>query len=372
MDFEQTLEGQAAAELAASILEKHASPERLRIVDKFAIRFDYQLWRQFADAQLLSLALPEAQGGSGLGILEACSLLIEVGRKVAPVPVAQHLVTGMTIARYGSEPQKARWLREGNGADFMLSAAVSEEREWNPLHPTTRAENDGSRWLLSGRKTLVPMGPLADLFVVSADTAQGLTIFLVHADDSGVMVTNQEVTGGDLAARIDFDRVAVPLDRVLGVVGDGVDIVRWFGTHLTVALCAQQLGTLEGALHLTAEYAKKREQFGKPIGAFQAVSQRLADAYIDVVGSRLTMWQAAWQLSEGLPGAEAVAIAKMWAADAGHRVAHTTVHVHGGVGIDLEGEAHRYFTAAKRQEFWAGGSTEMARYIGYILSRQHL
>ena len=104
---------------------------------------------------------------------------------------------------------------------------------------------------------------------------------------------------------------------------------------------AQQLGTLEGALKLTAEYAKTREQFGRPIGTFQAVSQRLADAYIDVLGARLTMWQAAWQLSMGVPAAEAVAVAKLWAADAGHRVAHTTVHVHGGVGIDLDYELHR-------------------------------
>ena len=370
MDFEETPEGRAAAELATSILEKHATPERLRIVDKFAIRFDYQLWRQFAESQLISLAVPEDQGGSDLGILEVCSVLIECGRFVAPIPLLTHLVTGMTIAEYGSEPQKARWLREGGEGELMLTPAVSEEHSWNPYRPTTRAENDGSQWMLTGRKTLVPVGPLADLFVVSADTAQGLTVFLVHADDPGVVITNQELTGGDLAARIDLDRASVPLDRVLGVVGDGEDIVRWFGAHLTVAICAQQLGHLEGALALTAEYAKTREQFGRPIGSFQAVSQRLADAYIDVLGARLTMWQAAWQLSQGYPGAEAVTIAKLWAADAGHRVAHTTVHVHGGVGIDLDGEAHRYFTALKRGEFFAGGATEMSRILGGLLTRK--
>lgn len=370
MDFAETPEGRAAAELAASILEKHASPDRLRIVDKFSIRFDYQLWRQFADAQLITLALPEEDGGSALGILEACSVLIELGRTVAPIPLASHLVTGMAIARYGSVPQRARWLREGGGGELMLSPALTEDHEWNPSKPQTRAENDGSRWMLTGRKSHVPMGPLADLFVVSADTGQGLTLFLVHADDPGVHVSNQGLTGGDLAARIDFDRAAVPLDRVLGVVGDGDEMVRWFGTHLAVSLCALQLGTLEAALQLTADYAKTREQFGRPIGTFQAVSQRLANAYIDVLGARLTLWQAAWQLSEGLPGAEAVAVAKLWAADAGHNVAHTTVHVHGGVGIDLDGEAHRYFTSAKRQEFWAGGSTEMSRYVGAILARR--
>ena len=129
-------------------------------------------------------------------------------------------------------------------------------------------------------------------------------------------------------------------------------------------------GLSRGRSSLTAEYAKTREQFGRPIGTFQAVSQRLADGYIDVLGARLTMWQAAWRLSEGLPADTEVAIAKLWAADAGHRVAHTTVHVHGGVGIDLDGEAHRYFTAAKRYEFLLGGTTEQARPIGRLLATE--
>ena len=129
---------------------------------------------------------------------------------------------------------------------------------------------------------------------------------------------------------------------------------------------AEQLGVTEGALELTSTYAKTREQFGRPIGTFQAVSQRLADGYIDVLGQRLTLWQAAWRLDEGLPADQAVAIAKLWAADAGHRLAHTTVHVHGGVGIDLDGEAHRYFTTAKRFEFAYGGATEQALHVGRL------
>src|SRR6201995_5036982 len=175
----------------------------------------------------------------------------------------------------------------------MLTPALTEERGWNPLGPSPKAGKDGSRWMTTGGK-----GP-AHRFVVPAWTVQGLTVFLVHADDPGVMITNQELTGGELGARVDFDRAAMPLERVLGVVGDGEEIVRWLGEHLTVAMCAQQLGTLEGALKLTAEYAKTREQFGRPIGTFQAVSQRLADAYIDVLGARLTMLHGASQLSHG-------------------------------------------------------------------------
>jgi 3-oxocholest-4-en-26-oyl-CoA dehydrogenase beta subunit len=143
----------------------------------------------------------------------------------------------------------------------------------------------------------------------------------------------------------------------------------WLAAHGTVGLCAYQLGVLERALEMTAEYTQSRVQFGRPIGTFQAVRQRLADAYTDVQAVRLTMWQAAWQLAEGLPASTAIATAKFWAADAGHRVAHTAVHLHGGVGIDVSYPLHRYFTAAKRGEFALGGATTQLRHIGAALAQ---
>jgi len=119
---------------------------------------------------------------------------------------------------------------------------------------------------------------------------------------------------------------------------------------------------------MTAEYAREREQFDRPIGSFQAVGQRLADGYIDVKGLRLTVTQAAWRLSEDLPADTEVATAAFWAADAGHRVAHTIVHIHGGVGIDTYHPVHRYFLAAKQTEFAVGGATGQLLKIGRQLA----
>ena len=139
-----------------------------------------------------------------------------------------------------------------------------------------------------------------------------------------------------------------------------------------MGLCAVQAGVVERALELTAQCAQSREQFGRPIGSFQAVAQRLADAYTDVEAVRLTMRQAAWLLTTRRAGnaevSAAVATAKFWAADAGHRVAHTAVHVHGGTGIDLSYPVHRYFTAAKRAEFTLGGATAQLRRLGEIIA----
>jgi alkylation response protein AidB-like acyl-CoA dehydrogenase len=368
MDFEQTPEGVEAAELAGVILEKHCTPERLKQIEAEPARFDHELWRRFADSGLIALTVPEEHNGSGLGLLELAGLLVEVGRKVAPLPLGVHAVTAMGIAAFGTPTQQARWVPVGGLGEFILTTALSEDRLHSPTEPVTRADNDGASWLITGSKAVVPSGPLADLFVVPAETSSGLTVFLVHADDPGVTVVPQRLSGQEVAARLELDRAVVPLDRVLGNIGEGAGIVEWLTERLTVAICAEQLGVLEGALALTSEYAKTREQFDRPIGTFQAVSQRLADGYIDVLGARLTMWQAAWRLSESLPATQEIAVAKLWAADAGHRIAHTTVHVHGGVGIDLDGEAHRYFTAAKRLEFALGGTTEQARTIGGLLA----
>jgi len=129
-----------------------------------------------------------------------------------------------------------------------------------------------------------------------------------------------------------------------------------------------QVGVLERALELTASYASTRKQFEREIGSFQAVSARVADAYIDIEGARLTLWQAAWRIASGLPADAEIATAKFWAADAGHRVAHTAVHIHGGTGIDMDHPMHRYFIAAKANEFALGNATVELRALGALLA----
>jgi alkylation response protein AidB-like acyl-CoA dehydrogenase len=172
------------------------------------------------------------------------------------------------------------------------------------------------------------------------------------------------VVDGDSEAMLDLAGVTLPADRLLA----GDDVAGWLVDRATVGLCALQLGVVERALEMTAEYARTRVQFGRPIGEFQAVAQRLADAYIDVEGIRLTMWQAAWRLAAGLPCEAELGAAKFWAADGGHRVAHTAVHVHGGVGIDVDYPLHRYFVAAKHCEFALGAATVHLRRIGAALT----
>lgn len=361
MDFLFTPEQDEAADLAARILGDRATHDRMRQVEAGGDRFDRDLWRDLAGAGLLSLAVPEPYGGAGLGLVELARVLVEVGRRVAPVPLAVHGAAAYLIAEAGTDDQRRTWLPGAATGDLLLSAAVAEERSHLPAAPTVTAAPAGDGWALTGSKTLVRAGTAADALLVTATTPDDVGVFLVATADTGVARAAQHTSDGDTAALVAL--TGAPATRV-----GGPDAAARLGRLLTVCAAAEQLGVTEGALALTSAYAKTREQFGRPIGTFQAVSQRLADGFIDVLGQRLTLWQAAWRLGEGLPAETEVAVAKLWAADAGHRLAHTTVHVHGGVGIDLDGEAHRYFTAAKRFEFLFGGATEQALVIGRSLA----
>jgi len=321
-------------------------------------------WADLAAAGVLAAGLPVALDGAGLGLLEQCSVLVEVGRSASDVPYLASVVLGAgAVAAFGTPAQRERWARPAGRGSVVLTAALADD----PGGPSCRAvlAGDGS-WVLSGVKTAVEFAPRADLFLVPCASADGVRVFLVEPSDAGVSVSEQQLTSLEPAGRLVLSDVVVGADRVLG---PGEDVAGWLVARATVGRCAMQAGVVERALELTAEYARTRVQFGRPIGAFQAVAQRLADAYIDVEAVRLTMWQAAWRLCAGLPADVEVATAKFWAADGGHRVAHTAVHVHGGLGIDVSYPVHRYFLAAKGNEFALGGATAQLRRIGAALAR---
>ncbi|WP_275291417.1 MULTISPECIES: acyl-CoA dehydrogenase family protein [unclassified Amycolatopsis] len=301
--------------------------------------FDAPLWTTLARSGVLDAALPATVGGGGFGLLEQCSVLIEIGRAVAPVPYLSSVVQAGSVL---TDPLLAeRWLLPVSRGKAVLAVALGG----------SFLASDGR---LTGTQTAVPFAAFADALLVEANDG----VYIVEKDAVGVSIEAQSTT--DHA-----DAALVTLSDTPGVaLGDVGEQLRLRGT---LGACAQQLGVLERALELTAAYTRERKQFDKVLGSFQAVRHRLADAYIDVEAVRLTLWQAAWKLSEGLPAAADVATAKFWAAEAGHRVAHTAVHLHGGVGIDVEHPVHRYFAAAKRLEFTSGGATEQLLGLGELV-----
>ncbi len=370
MDFSYSEEQQAILDLAGQILDDGTPRERLRELELGdGPRFDPELWKQVAGAGLLAIAVPEEYDGAGLGFLEVASVLQQVGATAAPIPYLESVVLGaLPLAEFGSGAQKAAWLPRVARGEAVLTAALIEP-EGDPLRPSTRAETDGDGFRLTGTKFCVPAAEIADAILVTADTGDGhIGVFLVDPRSEGVRITPLGTTGGLPEARVDFERVAAPGDAVLGDAQRGRVILEWLLERANAALAATMLGACEAALELTAEYAKTRKQFDQPIAMFQAVGHRAADAYIDVEGIRLTTLQAVWRISEGLPAATQVAVAKHWACEAGQRVVHAAQHLHGGIGVDREYPLHRFFLIVKQLELTLGGATQQLVQLGNLLA----
>jgi alkylation response protein AidB-like acyl-CoA dehydrogenase len=370
MNFGFSEDQEALRELALQIIGDHASHERLKQIEATPEWFDRELWGALARASLLGVAVPEEFGGGGLGLIELCLLLHVVGRHCAPIPAWPTLVLGaLPIAQFGTPAQRRQFLPPVVEGTMILSAALVDTQSEDPLDPTVTARRDGSSWRLDGVKMCVPAAHLAERIVLPARTRAGaLGVFLLDPNAAGVRAERQQTTQGEPQFLLQLSGAAVAADAVLGDPTQGRQIVRWLIDRALAGLCAIEVGVVERALRMTAEYTSTREQFGKPIAKFQAVAQRAADAFIDVEAMRWTTWQAIWRLAEGLPAEEEIAVAKFWVGEGGHRVVYAAQHLHGGIGIDLDYPLHRSYIWSKQIELTLGSATQHLVRLGAALA----
>jgi alkylation response protein AidB-like acyl-CoA dehydrogenase len=366
MDFSFTEEQQELRDLARKILADRMTPPHLKERDNSDGWYDLDTWRELANANVVGVAIPEAQGGLGLGFLDLCLVLQEVGRTVAPLPLTA-LTTALPIARYGTESQQAVLGRVASG-DAVVTSALQEYGA-APGDPYATAVRDGDGWRLDGVKTGVPAMHVAELVLVPARAEDGaVVVFLVPADAPGLTSARQQTMNHHPEFEVRLDGVRVGTDAVLGSVGHGAEVLAYALARTTVALCAVVSGTADEAMRMTAQYTCDRKQFDRAIGTFQAVGQRMAECFIDSRGIELTMLQAATHLDEGRDVPAEVATAKFWASDGGNRIAHAALHVHGGISIDLDYPIHRYFLWLKQAEFTLGAATPQLTRLGRILA----
>ncbi len=370
MNFSFTEEQEALRDLALRIISDHATHERLKQIEATAEWFDRKLWTALAEADLLGVALPEEYGGGGLGFVELCLLLYAVGRHCAPIPAWPTLVLGaLPIAQFGTPAQRRQLLPHVAKGDSILSAALVDTQSEDPLFPTVTARRDGPVWRLDGAKMCVPAAHLAQRILVPARTgADAVGVFLLDPSAPDIQHERQQTTQGEPQFLLHLSGAAVGADDVLGDPAQGRPIVQWIVDRALAGLCVLEVGVVERALRMTAEYTSTREQFGKPIAKFQAVAQRAADAFIDVEAIRWTAWQAAWRLANGLPADEAIAIAKFWVGEGGHRVVTAAQHLHGGIGIDLDYPLYRSYVWSKQIELTLGPATQHLVRLGARLA----
>ncbi|SMC96268.1 acyl-CoA dehydrogenase family protein [Lentzea albidocapillata] len=335
MDFRLSEDQTTVVALARGAFERRSDPLRTAGIEATADRFDRQLWQELADSGVLGLAVPEDQGGIGLGMAEFAPALLEQGRTLGMVPLWETVVLGvLPIARYGDEKQRDTWLRRVAEGTAVLTAALEQPGQV-PLHATD--SGDGPR--LTGVSPGVPGGHLADAVVVPARTTGGtVELFLVPTDLPGV--TRHRVERTDRGIATDLELVDVPAER-LGA-GPEEDRLEWLLRRAWVGLAAIQLGVSQASVRQAADYVAQRHQFGVPLATFQAVAHQAANCHIDTEAMEVTFWNALWRLETGRDATAAVHVAKWWAADAGDRVARTVQHLHGGLGADITYPIHRY------------------------------
>jgi alkylation response protein AidB-like acyl-CoA dehydrogenase len=368
MEFSYSQEQTALKETAGRLMSARFTDEFRKAFGREGQPYDRPLWSSLAEAGILGTTIDPSHGGSGLGLTELALVLEEQGRTLAAVPLFATLVLGaLPLQRFGTAAQQAL-LPQVAAGELLLTAALEEEGASDALEPATFARRIAGGWRLSGVKTFVPYAQQAQYLLVSARTeTQGASLFVLPRESPGVLVAPQRSTSGEPQGHVTLTDVVLAAHDVLGA-GSETHALCWTVERAQVALAALQLGVAAEALRRAAAYVSERQQFGRPIGSFQAVQHRLADCYIDVEALRSTYLRAVWALDQELPATAEVLAAKWWAAQTGHRVTHAVQHVHGGLGADVEYPVHAFFLYAKQLEMTLGGATQTLAGIGRQLA----
>jgi alkylation response protein AidB-like acyl-CoA dehydrogenase len=344
MYFDLTDEQQAIRSTARDFLAARYKSERIRELAESENGFEQSDWEEMAELGWPGLALPEEWGGQGLGIVDLAVLFEEMGYALAPSPLLSSAVAGLALAANGTDEQRERWLRplaagEARGTVALFDAGAPATI--GGFEMEARADGDGV--VLDGEKVLVMDAASADFFLVA--TSDGRRHLVERGADGVSVVAEKSI---DLTRRlysVGFDGVRVDAGATLnGAQADYLPVL-W---RACVAIAAESTGVAQRTMEMAVAYAKDRQQFGRPIGAYQAVSHRCAQMLLETENSRSAVYGAAWAADaepESLP--LAASMAKAYASDAGWRVPDASIQAHGGIGFTWEHDLHFFLKRGK-------------------------
>jgi alkylation response protein AidB-like acyl-CoA dehydrogenase len=336
-----------------------------KIFAELAPQFDRDAWRTLGSAGLLGVTLPTSVGGSESGVVALCLLLEQAGEAASTLPLIPALVlAGLPLTQADASARTSAWLQRLCRGESVLSGVFGERGE-----STLQARRTAVGWRLSGVESCVEALPLADALLLAAKTERGETaLFLVESDTPGLSRETQQVASGHPIGRLTLQDVLVEEDALLCDPVRAGELVDWALDRAYLAQAAYELGLSSRALALTARFASERQQFGRAIGTFQAVAQRVADAHIALETMRLSLWRAAWLVDEGASARHEIAVARVVATQAGHEIVCAAQHVHGSMGFDRSYPLHRYFLASQHNELLLGGHGFHLARLGQLLA----
>jgi alkylation response protein AidB-like acyl-CoA dehydrogenase len=365
MDFGFSEEQDMLRQSARQFLESECSMTYVRKMMEDDTGYSEEQWKKMADLGWMGLIFPEEHGGSGLNMVDLVVVLEEMGRAVMPGPFyATVILGGQAIELGGSSEQKKRYVPEiAAGTLKATLAQVEESGRWDAEGIELPATKDGAGFALSGTKLFVHDAHNADLLIVPARTRgtgrDGITLFLVDAKQPGVSTTLLKTMDQTRKlCEVSFKNVKVGKDAVLGAVDQGWSLLDRLIDRAKVAMCAEMCGGAQRVLEMSVEYAKVREQFGRPIGSFQAIQHKCANMMVQTESAKSATYYAAWAVANDVPEAHlAACMAKAYCSDAYRFVSAEGIQIHGGIGFTWEHDMHLYFKRAKGSEVTFGDAT---------------
>ncbi len=353
VDLDFTEEQEMLREMVRGVCGSYASLDNVRELEDDPVGYSTELWKQLAALDLIGLMVPAEYGGSGMTLLEGAVVYEELGRALAPSPhfVSAVMATGVLLRAGSDEQQRELLPKIVRGETIVTTAWLEPGHGFGPAGIQLRATPDGDGFRLDGEKWHVPFAAAATHLLVPTRTGDGerdIDLFLVQPSAAGVTMEQQRTIASDTQYAVTFDGVGVAAGDRIGTAGSGW--ATWHDTMLdgVILLAAQAVGGAQYALDITVQYAKDREQFDKPLGAFQAIAHYLADASTAVDGATVLVHEAAWARGDGRPVDRLAPMAKLFACQTFRDVTAMAQQVFGGVGFTLDYDIQLYFRRAKQ------------------------
>jgi alkylation response protein AidB-like acyl-CoA dehydrogenase len=362
MDFDLNEEQEMLKTTARDFLSKECPKSLVREMVKDDRGYPPDLWHKMAELGWLGLIFPEKYGGLGGSFLDLAVLLEEMGRACLPGPFFSTVILGgLFILNAGTEQQKRELLtRVANGEVILTLALTEPSAGFDADSVEVEAISDNNDYIISGTKLFIPDAHIADYMICVTRTSRGtvpengITVFLVDSRSPGISCTLLKTIAGDKLFEIIFDKVRIPKENIVGELGQAWAPLEKTIQQATLAKCAEMVGGAQQVLEMSADYAKERMVFGRPLGSFPVIHHYIANMMMDVDGCRFLTYEAAWKLSEGLPCAMEIAMAKAWTSDAYQRVTALGQQIFGGVGFIEDHDMPLYFKRAKAAEVTLG------------------
>lgn len=360
MDFDLSKPQKLLKESARALLARECGPGRVRELMETETAHDDGLWRSLAEQGWTGLVVPEGQGGLGLGLVEMAAVAEEMGRACLPGAFLSTLFAASLVERAGSEEQRAKYLEPLAAGELKATVALLEEgASWDVDAVKFGASYEGGGFTLNGRKLFVPDAGVADVIICVTRDGDSLALLPIERGAEGLSI--KPMPSMDATRKlyeVEFEGVTVADADALGADGDARGALRGALEVATTVLCAEMVGGMQWVLDTSVEYAKTRQQFGRPIGSFQAVQHMCADMLLMTESARSAAYYAAWALTENDPAARAaVSVAKAYCSDAYREVANRGVQVHGGIGFTWEHDLQLYYKRSKSSETLFGDAT---------------